>query len=410
MMMQSFANMAPPGSIELETLLRDYLLGLVLIAGAAGDDESRPVQWVHSSDLEDPTPFLTPRTVLLTTGRQFSASLEHDQADAYVRRLKEAGVTALGVAIGLEWDRIPPTLIDACERRQLPLFRVPYDTPFIAIVRTAARLIESASHTAEPWGREVGGSTSLLRRRQNLVAVEAALRRAVLRLLIEQQRELAEDIAGPLLPRLPRGQVHTITLSSALNSRAMAELNPLITDQPGVFTAIDGDELIIILEVSAVGELRRTLTRHSIPAGVSERASLGDLTELLSQSERAAELARLRGHEAPLNYRPEMHRGVLQLLQGSLEASRRAHGLLGPLIRHDDRHDDQLVHSLSTWLAHHGQTSAAAAALGVHRHTLRSRITTAAQLLQRDLDDPDSRAELWAALRLTNGEPAAQTE
>ena len=54
------------------------------------------------------------------------------------------------------------------------------------------------------------------------------------------------------------------------------------------------------------------------------------------------------------------------------------------------------------WLAHHGQTSAAASELGVHRHTLRSRIATAAHLLQRDLDAPDSRAEIWTALRLTS--------
>ncbi|MFC6236166.1 helix-turn-helix domain-containing protein [Leucobacter soli] len=36
----------------------------------------------------------------------------------------------------------------------------------------------------------------------------------------------------------------------------------------------------------------------------------------------------------------------------------------------------------------------------MHRHTLRSRVQTAATLLQRDLDDPDTRAELWAALRV----------
>lgn len=390
------------GSIELDTLLRDYLLGLVLIAGASGEEESRPVQWVHSSDLEDPAPFLTPRTVLLTTGRQFTASLEHDQADAYVHRLKDTGVTALGVAIGVEWDRIPPTLIDACERHQLPLFRVPYDTPFIAIVRTAARLIEAASHTAEPWDREVGGSSSLLRRRQNLVAVEAALRRAVLRLLAEGQRELAEDIAAPLLPRLPRGQVHALALPPTLTARTMTELTPLIADRPGVFSATSDEQLTVIAEASALGETRRLLGRYGVSAGISERGSLAELSELLSQAERAAELARLRGDEAPLTYRPEMHRGVLQLLQGSLEATRRAQGLLGPLTRHDERHDDNLERSLAVWLAHHGQTSAAASELGVHRHTLRSRIATAAHLLQRDLDAPDSRAEIWTALRLTS--------
>jgi purine catabolism regulator len=50
------------------------------------------------------------------------------------------------------------------------------------------------------------------------------------------------------------------------------------------------------------------------------------------------------------------------------------------------------------WLAAHGQWEAAAGRLGVHRHTLRKRIRRAAELLDRDLDSPGVRAELWLAL------------
>ena len=109
------ANLAKPSTIELDALLRDYLLGLVLIAGGTGGSDEYPVQWVHVSDLSDPTPFLSPRTVILTTGSQFSTPLEREEAERYVRRLHDAGTTALGVGVGLQWDRIPPALIDACE-------------------------------------------------------------------------------------------------------------------------------------------------------------------------------------------------------------------------------------------------------------------------------------------------------
>jgi purine catabolism regulator len=57
-----------------------------------------------------------------------------------------------------------------------------------------------------------------------------------------------------------------------------------------------------------------------------------------------------------------------------------------------------LVGSLRAWLAHHGQWEPAAAALGVHRHTLRKRMRRAGDLLGRDLDEPGTRAELWLAL------------
>lgn len=409
MMDSSFATVASRGTIELDVLLHDYLLGLVLIAGAGPEGESRPVQWVHVSDLVDPTPFLTPRTVLLTTGGQFSHPLESSEADVYVARLQASGATALGVAIGLQWDRIPPPLIDACERRKLPLFRVPYDTPFIAIVRTAARLIEAEAHTTVPWGREFSSSSSRLMQRQSLAATEDALRIAVLKLLLAGQRDLAEEVSAALLPRLPRGQITVICLSGPLSPQLTAALAPLSTERPGVFSARRGEGLGVIAEYDELPALRQILSRHSTNAGISERGSMAELPELLEQAERSAELARLQQLAAPLQYRPEMHAGVLQLLQGSLEASRRAQGLLTPLRRHDERHRDDLEHSLFVWLAHHGQTSPAAAELGLHRHTLRTRVQSAASLLQRDLDDPDTRAELWAAFRLSAQAPGGST-
>ena len=36
----------------------------------------------------------------------------------------------------------------------------------------------------------------------------------------------------------------------------------------------------------------------------------------------------------------------------------------------------------------------------MHRHTLRNRMQRVEQLLGRELDSPDLRAELWLALRL----------
>lgn len=93
---------------------------------------------------------------------------------------------------------------------------------------------------------------------------------------------------------------------------------------------------------------------------------------------------------------------MLRLLDGLPQARTRAEGLLAPLRQHDRRHDDGIEQSLRVWLAHNGQLSPAANEIGVHRHTLKSRIRTAESLLQRDLDDPDARAELWTALRIAD--------
>lgn len=398
-MQQLFDNVAPSPVIDLEALLSDYLLGLVLIAGVEGDTGSRPVQWVHSSDLADPTPFLTPRTVLLTTGAQFGDAAEAEPIDHYVTQLAAAGVTALGIGVGVQWERIPPALIEACDRARLPLFRVPYDTPFLAVVRTAARLIDT--HRAEGWGREQSPPPGLTGRHERRATAESALRSAVLQLLIGGRRELADQVAAHALPKLPRGTLAVLGFADPLPPGFSADFGPVVSERPGVLAAALGGHTIVVAEVSLLAELRRVLTRHRVASGVSERGTVHELAELIEQAQRAAEIARHSDPPGPLDYRPAMHAGVLQLLDRSPEAVRRAQGLLAPLRRHDERHGDRLEESIACWLRNNGQLSPSANELGVHRHTLRNRVQTAADLLQRNFDDPDARAELWAAMRLS---------
>jgi purine catabolism regulator len=73
--------------------------------------------------------------------------------------------------------------------------------------------------------------------------------------------------------------------------------------------------------------------------------------------------------------------------------------LLAPLEEPGERAD--LAATLRAWLSRHGQVDAAAADLGVHRHTVRHRLRRAESLLGRSLDDPGVRAELYLALTRT---------
>jgi len=59
------------------------------------------------------------------------------------------------------------------------------------------------------------------------------------------------------------------------------------------------------------------------------------------------------------------------------------------------------VQTLRTFLAHNGRADASATALNIHRHTLRYRMTQIAGALDRDLEDPTVRSELWIALQLS---------
>jgi len=110
---------------------------------------AQSVRWVHSSDLADPTPFLSEGLVLLTTGTQFG----HDDADvpAYVRRLSDRGVVGLGFGTEVVRDGVPPQLVAACRDAAMPLFEVPYRTPFIAVARANAEAVAADAFARRSW-------------------------------------------------------------------------------------------------------------------------------------------------------------------------------------------------------------------------------------------------------------------
>src|SRR5204862_8133491 len=99
----------------------------------------RPIRWVHISELEDPTPWLSGGELLLTTGIQLNSPARQRR---FCDRLAEKGVAGIGLGTGFEHKRVPKALIDEAAERAMPLFEVPYEMPFIAITERAfARLV-----------------------------------------------------------------------------------------------------------------------------------------------------------------------------------------------------------------------------------------------------------------------------
>ncbi|MER5306304.1 PucR family transcriptional regulator [Streptomyces sp. NPDC002773] len=120
--------------------------------------------------------------------------------------------------------------------------------------------------------------------------------------------------------------------------------------------------------------------------GVSAAAEPDGLAAADAQAARA--LRRAQATRAPLvRHRP----GGFAALVDPAEAAAHARTLLAPL-------PDPLRETLRTWLSLHGSWDRTAVALDIHRNTVRQRVTRCAALLDRDLDDPDVRMELWFAL------------
>ncbi|MFG2288735.1 PucR family transcriptional regulator [Streptomyces sp. NPDC048595] len=118
------------------------------------------------------------------------------------------------------------------------------------------------------------------------------------------------------------------------------------------------------------------------------------------QAEQALSVARRRGR-ALVEHEDVAAGSVLPLLADDAVRAF-ADGLLRALREHDATGRGDLVESLRAWLARHGQWDAAAADLGVHRHTLRYRMRRVEEILGRSLDDADVRMELWLALKATS--------
>jgi PucR family transcriptional regulator, purine catabolism regulatory protein len=121
-------------------------LKLAVVAGEAGLDH--PIRWVHTSELQDPTQWLSGSEVLLTTGMGFGTTKSEQRH--YFQRLVDADLAALGLGVGLGLDRVPEAMLEMAEETGFPVLEVPYPTPFIAIAEVvSSRLAEDRLKDAQ---------------------------------------------------------------------------------------------------------------------------------------------------------------------------------------------------------------------------------------------------------------------
>ena len=136
--------------------------------------------------------------------------------------------------------------------------------------------------------------------------------------------------------------------------------------------------------------------RKLIRVGLSGAQQVENLLQAIEHAKLAASAAERGG--LPLEFGALTGSALL-----SFDASRRilnalADTMLTPVMDYDRAHGTELVASLRAFLEANGHWESAAAALGVHRHTLRKRITLAESLLGCNLDIARVRAELLLAI------------
>ena len=504
---------APVDTPTLRALLARGDLRLTL----ADDDHldpgalDREVRWVHSSDLSDPTPFLSEGLVLLTTGTQFSGDRDDAGAyRAYVHRLAARGVVGLGFGTEVVQAGLPPALAEACREERMPLFEVPYRTPFIAVARANAEAIAAQAYARRSWalaaqraialaalrpdglgatvaelarqldtwvgmfdaagelsrehpadgldaataasvrgevagvlnrGARAGSSLRIdetpftlqtlgrgghlrgviaiaagdldqegrgvvtaviamaglaLEQQQGLSRARGALRAGLVQTLLADDPALARRIARELWGPLPAAPIQVaVTDAAASRVDAIAEVLELRVDERrgSLFFGRGDDGLVLVVPAGEHAPVDELAARFGVRVGMSEPTGYDGFATAVGQ----ARVARDRGAGPVTLFADVARAGVLSALTDEARALARAE--LAPLTEHDADEGTRLLETLRAWLDNDCSHEASARSLGVHRHTVRTRLALAERVLGRDLSSFATRAELWAAFR-----------
>ncbi|MFC8713285.1 PucR family transcriptional regulator [Streptomyces sp. NPDC057197] len=359
---------------------------------------------------------------------------------ADVERLRDRPAPASAVA------GVPETE-DRVELHSLGTGRRPRAALAVGTAATLGTAERYAVHSA------IALLTLTTERSRSLYAAEQRVGAAVLRMLLAGQPDHARAVAGDLYGDLLDAPFRAIVAEAASASAARAHADAHARVQPAkaapaavpaalgtggdplaalaevveaaaarsgeaVLVVPDGERLVVLAadggaavtacgEYAGVLEAARAAAVPEQPAGgaaepvVGLSAPAGPIAAAAAfkQAEQALSVARRRGRIL-VEHEQLASGSVLPLLADDAVRAF-ADGLLRALYEHDATGRGDLVASLRAWLSRHGQWDAAAADLGVHRHTLRYRMRRVEEILGRSLDDPDVRMELWLALKAT---------
>ncbi|WP_439660426.1 PucR family transcriptional regulator [Lentzea sp. HUAS TT2] len=448
-------------TVPLKDLVARVDLGLTVLCGA--DALDRPVRWAHVSELEDPTPYLVGEELLLTAGVRFPSDVPAYVAGLVTSGVSAIGfgvepefptvpssLVEACAAQGMPLLEVPPStpflavsqalgavLAEIAVREQRMLAdsqraltraatRVrPVEsvlTTLAVVLNCRADLVDASDapqDVASLVGRVATGSgprsastqvgedhvtldpvesaVLVVRRPAPLSPAERAVVAVALALLgllrrdLESERGQIARLAGSALLRpevsgvekvLGAGPYRVVAGESKADYDVLAQrYGPLVSKDGGGFLALVAAGVEVSGPVGVSGlvggppdSTSAAVSRSAIDSAAAEASSL---------------LARAKATGEPAFPASDLS-SLVDPVAAREFASRELAGLLGR---------PELIDTLRVWLGQHGSWDRAATVLGVHRNSVRHRISHVERLLGRDLGTADARASLWLALR-----------
>ncbi|MGW6448438.1 PucR family transcriptional regulator [Lentzea sp. NPDC055074] len=227
-----------------------------------------------------------------------------------------------------------------------------------------------------------------------VVAVALALLGLLRRDLESERGQIARLAASALLRTevsgveevLGAGPYRVVAGESRADHDVLAQrYGPLVSKVEGGFLALVADGL----DVSGPVGVSPVAVPAVPPARASEPAALPAAAIGAAVAEASSLLPRALATGEPALPASDLS-SLVDPVAARAFARRELAGLLGR---------PELVGTLRAWLGQHGSWDRAATVLGVHRNSVRHRISHAERLLGRDLGTADARASLWLALQ-----------
>ncbi|WP_200262800.1 PucR family transcriptional regulator [Streptomyces sp. HSG2] len=330
---------------------------------------------------------------------------------ADVRRLRDRPAPASAVVGGAD----EPEEADRVELHTLGTSRRPRAALAVGTANAPGTAERYAVHSA------VALLTLTTERSRALQAAEQRIGTAMLRMLLAGEPDHARAVAGDLHGALLDAPFRVVVAERAETTSdepfvVLADIVESAAARAGeaVLVVPEGERLVVLAKdggaalaagvehASALEAGRHTpgAEEAGFLAGMSAPTGPAAASVAYQQARQALSVARRRGRVC-VEHDLVAAGSVLPLLADDAVRAF-ADGLLRALRDHDATGRGDLVASLRAWLSRHGQWDAAAAELGVHRHTLRYRMRRVEEILGRSLDDPDVRMELWLALKATD--------
>jgi purine catabolism regulator len=240
-----------------------------------------------------------------------------------------------------------------------------------------------------------------------LVEAHRKLNASALGLLLSGEHDLGPARAQLAQVADSHGHIRALVIdcgSASAIEQARAALIPAVERTGSVlFARVQGCQLIAVLpgthDIAFVRQVTTDVTapaRKLIRVGVSEPLPVGRLEVAVEHAKIAAAAAECGA--VPLEFTAFAGRALLSIDSTRQVLNTVADTFLAPLGVYDREHGSELLVSLRAFLEANGHWETAASAIGVHRHTLRKRMTSVQELIGCNLDVARVRAELLLAL------------